>query len=31
MPDLANALDTLDFLHDLEIDASKPTPAEGES
>lgn len=24
MPDLASALDTLDFLLDLEIDASKP-------
>jgi hypothetical protein len=28
MPDLVNALDTLDFLLDLDIDASKPQDGE---
>jgi hypothetical protein len=30
MPDLVSALDTLDFLMDLAIDASKPAPEEGD-
>lgn len=31
MPDLASALDTLDFLLDLDIDAGKPAQSEDES